>query len=123
MPAEVQWFDDHVIDEDGRQYALEVPWRSEWAGENLPEICKSLPMYTGPLTDSYRGGNAADWQLRERERRAQIRAERKARSKKSLAAMKGKHPDEHYDRKLKQWVKNEDVQIAEQGSGPPGPDD
>lgn len=110
--TDVQWFDDHVIDTDGRRYALSVPWTEQIVGD-IPACLlltaeeRAAAWANHSFTDSYRGGKIEDWQLRERQRRAQLRAEKKERSAKSLAAMKAKHVGEHWDSKAKLWVKDE----------------
>lgn len=34
--AEVQWFEDHVVDEDGRRFALSCGWSPETVGLEIP---------------------------------------------------------------------------------------
>lgn len=58
-------------------------------------------------TNSYHGGNDEKWRVREAERRAQIAADRKEKNARALARLKAEHEGEHYDRKLKMWVKND----------------
>lgn len=109
--TEVQWFDDHYIDENGKRWALSVPWDADCAGCGLPAFLiiteeQRRAAWEGvSLTDAYRGGKMEDWQKREWERRKQMRAEKQAKSAKSLAKLKAKHKGERYDRKAKQWVR------------------
>lgn len=116
------WYEDHVIEiATGKRFALFVPWRADWADCDIPpaliltEEERRAAWQGVTLTDSHRGGSTEEWQLRERARRKQIREERRAKAAVSLARLKARHAGERYDRKLKQWVKDDDVLHA--GSG------
>lgn len=106
----VEWNEDHAIDDEGRRWSLSVPWSPDMNGQELPSFlvisaeARKKAWEGVKLTDSHRGGNVEDWQIKVEADRANRLAEKKAKNAKGLAKVKADHPNERYDRKLKQWV-------------------
>lgn len=109
----VSWHDDYAIDEDGKRWALSVPWQPDLAGvpvslqinaEQRKQNWSGVSL-TSPTTESTEA-----WQEKEAGKRSTIleqrRAAKKAKNIRHLAKVKAKHPGEKYDRKRKIWIKD-----------------